>query len=213
MMREAPCSNAPTVKKHGRDLIMPKGASFEYLDCNSRQSESCATYGLLDVPGQTAAYCWVLGRYQGITGWVPVQKLERDEAGFAWTSALCSYLPDSEGPQLLVSDDGSATGCAQLTRDLAVTSCFPADATVMLRGGATVHMSQLQLDDEVAVRTAEGSVAWSAVYAFGHRDDSTPADFVELAVSAEGAGDATTAIQVCCAFVHTVSAALLTPMW
>jgi hypothetical protein len=205
MMREAPCSNAPTVKKHGRDLVIPKGAKFEYLDRNSRQSESCATYGLADAPGQTAAYCWVLGRYKDITGWVPVQKLEQDKNNRTWTSALCSYLLASEGPkpQLLVSDDGSATGCAQLTRDLAVTpfvACFPADASVMLRGGATVRMSQLQLGDEVAVRTAEGSLAYSAVYAFGHRDDFTPAEFVEVAVTAEG--DATTAIQVSCTFAQ-----------
>lgn len=227
-MREAPCSSAPAVKSHGQSVTIPQGATFKYLDRNSRQSENCATYGFVGNPDETApSYCWVLGQYQGVTGWVPVQKLEPPvdpnippdaTLSFPWLTSLCDYLaPDNmflvfgQPPELLVSDDGSATGCAQLTPALNV-GCFPAVAWVRLRGGANVRMSQLALGDEVAVLDNDGSVTWSAVYAFGHRDDSTPSEFVEITGTAEAAS--TSSIQVCdccdgaahCCLTHKVSA-------
>lgn len=195
-MREAPCLTAPAVKRRGQEVVIPPGDTFEYLDRNSRQSGSCASYGFKVDANQTHAFCWVLGEYQGLTGWVPVQRLARDPStGEAWTSALCTYYGYGRGtPELLVADDGSATGCAELTKDLTdSTGCFPANAEVTLRGGVTVRMSHLKLGDEVAVRSADGSVTWSAVYAFGHQDDSTPSEFVEITSTAESV---TTSIQV-----------------
>jgi hypothetical protein len=201
-MRKAPCSTAHAVRHHGHDLTLPPGATFEYLDRNSRQSESCASYGLAEDAQQAASYCWVLGQYKGASGWVPVQRLENDpDTGTPWSSALCTYklVGGRNVPELLVSDDGSVTGCAELTPDLQqgrAIECFPAEASVTLRGSSRISMSQLQLGDEVAVRRADGSVGWSAVYAFGHRDDTTPAEFVEITGTTQGAGAVTSSIQV-----------------
>jgi hypothetical protein len=111
-------------------------------------------------------------------------------AGFfgSYTSSLCTYY--NTVPTLLVSDDGSATGCAQLTRDASDSflGCFPADSAVYLRNGATAHMRALKVGDEVAVRKPNGSIAYEPVYAFGHRDDDTAAEFVEVTVADEGSG-------------------------
>jgi hypothetical protein len=41
-------------------------------------------------------------------------------------------------------------------------------------------MHAVKLGDEVAVRRPDGSVGYEAVYAFGHRDKHTPAQFVDL---------------------------------
>jgi len=184
-MRTAPCAAAPAIQQDGQDIIIPQGASFKYLDRNSRQSDDCRSYGLwLGLE----SFCWVLGSYAGTTGWVPVQTLPTIQ-GF--TSGLCTYTA-SDVPTLLVSDGGSSTGCAQLTPG--GPQCFPADAVVTLRNGDRIRMSQLDLGAEIAVRNADGSVGYDAVYAFGHRDDHTVTSFVELV--AELAGDATRSIQV-----------------
>lgn len=127
-------------------------------------------------------FCWVMGTYKGVTGWVPVQ-------GFplyhnAYVDALCGYytsqLQDVPPPSIWVADDGSPTGCAELTP---VTGCFPADATVLLKSGLAVPLSELQLGDEVAVRLPDGTLGYEAVYAFGHRDRSAQASFVDLQVA------------------------------
>lgn len=190
-MRTAPCQFAPAVTKAGQDVTIPQNASFDYLDRNSRQSSDCNSYGFNNTNlNFEPDFCWVLGTYNGVTGWLPVQRVESQPIWFTsqsyWTSALCTFYPDNNNPTLLVSDDGSATGCAEMTPDPNENprqpTCFPADAAVMLPGGASLPMSKLQLGDEVAVRKADGSLAWEAVYAFGHRDADSQAQFVEVAV-------------------------------
>jgi hypothetical protein len=179
---------APIVKKHGTSVIVPKGASFTYLDRNSRQASDCEAFGYAAPPvnDQNAEYCWVLASYHGVTGWLPVLQTGVDFFGYRrWSSALCSYKPTDPPPRRLVSDDGSPTGCAELSLDLrSVTSessaCFPGNAQVTMRDGASVQMSQLQLGDKVAVRREDGSVAWEPVYAFGHRDELSVTSFIEL---------------------------------
>lgn len=199
----APCSNAPVVQKSGRDVVIKQGDTFQYLDRNSRQSTDCAGFGYGDPVTSTPIkglpnYCWVLASYKGITGWVQTQ-----EAPGGSTSALCTKAPPSffdRGVIPLVSDDGSATGCAEQTVDLRgeTDACFPADATVMLRGGVRVRLSEVALGHEVAVRQADGSLAWEPVYAFGHRDSSKMAEFTELKVvtSLDNGAEVVKAIQV-----------------
>lgn len=77
-------------------------------------------------------------------------------------------------------------------------ACFPADATVMLRGGVRVRMSELALGDEVAVRRPDGALSWEPVYAFGHRDSVKTAEFVELQMVTpmDGGAEVVKAIQV-----------------
>jgi hypothetical protein len=174
-------------------------ASFTYLDRNSRQSDDCISYNTTDpclddrTSGPTTSasqcdflsYCWVLGTYNGVTGWLPVQR-----SRIGWTSALCTFqvaAASGDQPQLLVSDNGSGTGCAELTVGEA---CFPADAVVTLRSGATVSLARLEVGDEVAVRAADGSLAYEAVYAFGHRDAQADGHFVELTAVATTASGA-----------------------
>lgn len=94
--------------------------------------------------------------------------------------AVCSDF-GLRGPlaEALVTDDGLAnsTGCAHGSYS---SACFPGTSTVQLRSGRVVPMSQLELGDEVAVREADGSLGYQPVYAFGHRDASASAAFVEL---------------------------------
>lgn len=181
-MREAPCPNAPAVQVNGKDLIVPKGSSFKYLDRNTRQSSDCRGYGLPPPSaffGLTTDYCWVLGSYNGFVGWVAVQSISYTALG-GWSSALCTFFTNK--PSLLVSDDGSATGCAQLTPDLVgEVYCFPADAVALLKGVGEVHMSDLALGDEVAVRRDDGSIGFEPIYAFGHRDGNSTTVFAEIA--------------------------------
>lgn len=181
-MRTAPCIYAPAVQQNRHDVVIPVGDTFQYLDRNSRQSSDCAGYNLSSCWGE---FCWVLGSYKGESGWVPVQQLP---VFFAFTSKLCTDY--NTVPTLLVSDDGSATGCAQLTRDVSnsLLGCFPADSTVYLRNGAAAYMRALKVGDEVAVRKPDGSIGYEPVYAFGHRDDDTAAEFVEVTVADEGSG-------------------------
>lgn len=208
-MRTAPCQAAPVSKKGALDVVVPQGASFTYLDRNSRQSSDCVGYGYPPVDIQVSPdYCWVLGSYNGVTGWVPVLETgKQDDLFFGeafgfWTSALCTFADATrknvELPRRLVSDDGSPTGCAELTRDLNQgDACFPADATVMLRDGTTIQMSELQLGDEVAVRQDNGAVAWEPVYAFGHKDPHTTASYVML-TAVTNASNRQYTVQVCC---------------
>ena len=183
-MRTAPCAAAPAAQSNGADVVIPQGASFQYLDRNSRQSDDCPGYGYQ--PSRNLGYCWVLGSYQGVTGWIPVQEKQKS-MGSIWTSALCTYTEDprsSPPPTLLVSDDGSPTGCAELSRDAPVgPECFPGDATVMLRDGTHRQLSELEVGDQVAVRRPDGAISWEPVYAFGHRDNRTVAKFVDIHVS------------------------------
>lgn len=151
------------------------GASFLYEDRNSRRTSGCEEYGY----GRDAnKQCFVLGTHEGKTGWIPVQES-------AW-----GYITDEKKDRqchesevfsslttMFVSDtteDG--TGCAERNQD----GCFPADASVVLRSGAVVPMSALSLGDEVAVRRADGSLAYEPVYVFGHKDDVTLSSFVKL---------------------------------
>lgn len=211
-MRTAPCINAPIVKKGAVDVIVPKGASFTYLDRNSRQSSDCEGYGYEPLPiiptllgpVYPQDFCWVLGKFNGVTGWLPVLETPLKDLGVfgnlgyePWSSALCTVgEKPSDGLVIvrqatrLVSDDGSATGCAELSRDL-TPGCFPANATALLRNGSVAMMTQLQLGDEVAVWSPSGAVAWEPIYAFGHRDEHAFASFVEL--SADTTSDNTLA--------------------
>lgn len=193
-MRVAPCSRAAAVQANGQDLFIPPGGRFKYVDRNTRQISDCNGYDYEREPD--VDYCWVLGEYDGYVGWVPVQEVPPFN-GFSggWTSAMCTYFVDT--PLVLVSDDGSATGCAQLTPDLTGVpgECFPGDATVPTRNGQ-LRISQLQIGDEVAVRLQDGSVGFEAVYAFGHRDDRTVAQFTELAVAAKLSKVVATSVQV-----------------
>lgn len=54
--------------------------------------------------------------------------------------------------------------------------CFPADATVVLEGGAVVRMSQLRVGDSVLV--SQGT--YSAVFLFTHADARAQRNFVQL---------------------------------
>jgi hypothetical protein len=197
-MRTAPCPNAPAVEVGGKDLIIPTDSSFKYLDRNTRQSSDCGGYGFLGAGslfGTTTDYCWVLGSYNGFVGWVAVQSIEYQING-GWSSSLCTFF--AKTPSLLVSDDGSATGCAQLTPDLVgdpEKGCFPADAVALLKGVGAVRMSDLALGDTVAVRRADGSVGFEPVYAFGHRDANITTVFAELSVAVGAQGSEST-IQV-----------------
>jgi hypothetical protein len=190
-MRQAPCIYAAPVQHYRRDVVIPANDTFQYLDRNSRQSSDCAAYNL---DSGLVEYCWILASYKGASGWVPVQQMP---IIYMYTSALCTYY--SKVPTMLVSDDGSPTGCAQLTKDPrnSIAGCFPADAIVYLRTGAVVRMRELKLGDEVAVRTSDGSIGYEPVYAFGHRDDETAGMFVEVTVAAEGSGaDGVRTVQV-----------------
>jgi hypothetical protein len=45
-------------------------------------------------------------------------------------------------------------------------NCFPANATVLLPGGATKRMDELVTGDAVAVRTPDGSLGYQPIYAW-----------------------------------------------
>jgi hypothetical protein len=46
------------------------------------------------------------------------------------------------------------------------SNCFPANATVLLPGGAIKRMDELATGDAVAVRLADGSMGYQPIYAW-----------------------------------------------
>ncbi|KAI5077501.1 hypothetical protein GOP47_0007912 [Adiantum capillus-veneris] len=69
---------------------------------------------------------------------------------------------------------GAAGGC--------IASCFPGDATVQTRHGPLKHMSQLDVGDEIAVWGEDNRLTYQPVYAFGHKDATAMATFLEITV-------------------------------
>ncbi|KAI8475604.1 MAG: hint module-domain-containing protein [Monoraphidium minutum] len=59
-------------------------------------------------------------------------------------------------------------------------ACFPGDATVALRGGATKAMRDLAVGDSILVLKADGSAAFEDVYFFDHQVDGGSHSFVKL---------------------------------
>ncbi|MCO5595872.1 hypothetical protein L7F22_049923 [Adiantum nelumboides] len=69
---------------------------------------------------------------------------------------------------------GAAGGC--------IASCFPGDATVQTRHGPLKHMSELNVGDEIAVWGKGNHLTYQPVYAFGHKDATAIAMFLEITV-------------------------------
>ncbi|KAI5067500.1 hypothetical protein GOP47_0018028 [Adiantum capillus-veneris] len=62
----------------------------------------------------------------------------------------------------------------------AKSGCFPGSTLVTTSLGVSIPISKLALGDKVAVRSHDGSIAFSSVYAFGHADSSTIFPFIQI---------------------------------
>lgn len=136
-MRTAPCPTAPALRANGSDIVLTSADSFTFPDLNSWQRSACGQYGLASEDKTT---CWIQIVYNGITGWVP-RAVATDPGGYP--DALCNTFSDFPSDQ----EDLLVTSSAVLSSSC--VSCFPGNAMVLVRGGTSLPMSELQLGDEV----------------------------------------------------------------
>jgi len=65
---------------------------------------------------------------------------------------------------------------------LSISLCFPADATVMTPQGAK-RMADLKVGDTLRVVSHDGSIAWSQVCGWAHREPNSTATYLRLSTS------------------------------
>lgn len=92
------------------------------------------------------------------------------------TDTSADASPDASAE---ASSEATAGGKSGDTKDKKDSSCFPADATVELEGGAPVRMDALRVGDRVHV----GGGAFSDVFMFTHKVADFAGDFVEIATA------------------------------
>jgi hypothetical protein len=86
---------------------------------------------------------------------------------------------------------GAAEGCAE------ASVCFPGDATVTLASGEIKPMTALALGDKVAVQTNnDDELLYEDVYAFGHKDSSAVAAFVQLTLKPVGTNMSDNSVEI-----------------
>ncbi|CAB9509687.1 Desert hedgehog protein [Seminavis robusta] len=68
--------------------------------------------------------------------------------------------------------------------------CFSGETQVHVSGGKTVSVKDLQVGDQVLTRNSQGDMIYQPVYAFAHRHQSRPTQF--LGIQTTTAGDAET---------------------
>eukprot|EP00184_Porphyridium_aerugineum_P008325 CAMPEP_0184691648 /NCGR_PEP_ID=MMETSP0313-20130426/432_1 /TAXON_ID=2792 /ORGANISM="Porphyridium aerugineum, Strain SAG 1380-2" /LENGTH=483 /DNA_ID=CAMNT_0027149401 /DNA_START=189 /DNA_END=1640 /DNA_ORIENTATION=+ len=139
--------------------------SYTSLLCAARQgTDSCqGDSGGPLVVKQTKIQVGVVSYgYQCANETYPGALYSRVSAARDWILSESSYEEPTETP---TSNPDSGT-------------CFPADATVLLRDGNMKRMEELQIGDTVLV----GDDKFSDVYFFGHKLSKGLYDFVELAL-------------------------------
>lgn len=76
--------------------------------------------------------------------------------------------------------DASLTPSPEGSSLLDAAACFPAEATVMIKGGSKVAMKDLKVGDEVLAKMPN---TYSSVYMFSHKEQNSVNDFVRVSTS------------------------------